>query len=232
MPKDPTANSNLPPPHRPPPPFLHTTEVQQRANVALIFIKPHAVSDLVKTFVSAEIKAAGLTMLHEGEMRGEDIESKGCIDKHYASIAKSAVETNPGDLDVTDEKKAEFQKTFGSTWDESIELGLIFNAKGAAEKLGSMEGDDLVPLEGKALDALWAKADKRVKLAPGLYVSNIGDDEPLYVINGFYMAMREKYVQGNGIYLYVVAFDPEEISWSKFRGEVSEGISGNRGGSI
>lgn len=83
-----------------------------------------------------------------------------------------------------------------------------------------MDGDDLVPLDGKELDALWAKAEKRVKLAPGLYVSNIGDDEPLYVINGFYMAMREKYVKGNGIYFYVVAFDLEVMSWANFRGEV------------
>ncbi|GMH61270.1 hypothetical protein TrRE_jg352 [Triparma retinervis] len=195
-------------------------DIQQRANIALIFIKPHAVSDKIKEFVSGEIKDAGLTMLHEGEMSAEDIESKGCIDKHYASIAKSAMDTNPGDLGVTDEKKAEFQKTFGSTWDESIELGLIFNAKGAAEKLGTMDGDDLVPLDGKGLDALWAKAEKRVKLAPGLYVSNIGEDEPLYVINGFYMAMREKYVQGSGIYFYVVGFDPEVMSWAQFRGEV------------
>lgn len=120
-------------------------DVQQRANIALVFIKPHAVSDLTKAFVSKELKEKGLTTLYEGEMSAEDIESKGCIDKHYASIAKSAMDTTPGDLEVTDEKKAEFMKTFGQSWDEGIELGLIFNAKGAAEKLGRWMGMTLFP---------------------------------------------------------------------------------------
>ena len=170
-----------------------------------------------------ELNAAGLTMLYEGDMSAEEIDEKGCIDRHYASIAKSATETDPSSLALGDDKKGEFKSKFGQTWEESLELGLVFNAKGAAEKLGTMDGEDLVPMPGKALDALWAKAgDARVKLAPGLYVSNIGEDEPLYVINGFYMAMREKYcvAGGNGIHFFVVAFDPEVTSWAKFRGEI------------
>ena len=33
----------------------------------------------------------------------------------------------------------------------------------------------------------------------------------MYVINGFYMAMRDKYVLGKGIFYYVVAFDSEKV---------------------
>ncbi|GMH97294.1 hypothetical protein TrVE_jg4033 [Triparma verrucosa] len=203
------------------PPEDLNDDVKERANIALIFIKPHCSGiEKVRKFVKAQIEAKGLTILAEAAMSAEDIESKGCIDKHYASIAKSAMETNPADLTPADDKKEDFKTAFGSTWEEAIELGLIFNAKGAAEKLGSMDGDNLVPLEGKELDKMWAAAEKKVKLAPGLYVGNIGEDEPLYVINGFYMAMREKYVTGDGIYYYVVGFDSEEISWAKFRGEI------------
>ncbi len=196
-------------------------EILDRSNIALIFIKPHAVKDEVKAFVSGEIVNRGLTVLCEGEMSAEDIESKGCIDKHYASIAKSAMETAPGDLDVTDEKKKEFMTKFGTEWDSALELGLIFNAKQAAEKLGSMEGDELVPMSGSELDKLWASnSSARVKLAPGLYVENVNEDEPMYVINGFYMAMREKYVTGNGIYYYVVGWDSKSFSWEHFRANI------------
>ena len=203
------------------PPDDLSDEVKERANIALIFIKPHCSgSEKVRDFVKAEIKQAGLTILGEGAMTGEEIDEKGCIDKHYASIAKSAMETNPADLNPADDKKEDFKAKFSSTWEEALELGMIHNAKSATEKLGSMDGDNLVPLSGKELDSLWGKAGDKVKLAPGLYVANIGNDEPLYVINGFYMAMREKYVAGDGIYFYVVGFDSTAISWAKFRGEI------------
>ncbi|GMH62774.1 hypothetical protein TL16_g03554 [Triparma laevis f. inornata] len=203
------------------PPEDLNDDLKDRSNIALIFIKPHCSGiEKVRNFVKSQIEAKGLTILAEKGMSAEDIEEMGCIDKHYASIAKSAMVTLPGDISPPDDKKEAFKAAFGSTWEEALELGLIHNAKGACEKLGSMDGDNLVPLDGGALDKKWAGAEKKVKLGPGLYVGNIGDDEPLYVINGFYMAMREKYVTGDGIYYYVVGFDSEQISWAKFRGEI------------
>ena len=142
------------------------------------------------------------------------------IDAHYAGIARGAMETAPSDIPITDEKKEEFQKTFGASWDECNEMGLICNAKGCCEKLGNMEGEDLVPLDGQGLDKLWQAAEKRVKLGPGMYVSNLNEEEPLYCINGFYAAMRDKYVKGVGLHYYAVGFDAEKIPWSKFRGNI------------
>jgi len=102
------------------------------------------------------------------------------------------------------------------------EMGLIQNAKGACEKLGTMEGEELIPLDGQGLDKVWQQAEKRVKLGPGMYVSNVSvnEDEPLYCINGFYAAMRDKYVKGVGIHYYCVGFNPENTPWSKFRGSI------------
>merc|ERR1719238_450107 len=43
----------------------------------------------------------------------------------------------------------------------------------------------------------------------------------IYVINGFYMAMREKYTTpGTSIYYYLVEWDPAKLSWEDFRGKV------------
>jgi len=54
-----------------------------------------------------------------------------------------------------------------------------------------------------------------------MYVSQIGsEDEPLYCINGFYAAMRDKYVKGVGIRYYAVGWGADNIPWSKFRGEL------------
>ena len=46
-------------------------------------------------------------------------------------------------------------------------------------------------------------------------------DEHIFVINGFYMAMREKYTKpGESIYYYLVEWEPSKLSWEGFRGKV------------
>jgi len=43
----------------------------------------------------------------------------------------------------------------------------------------------------------------------------------IFVINGFYMAMREKYTKpGESIHYYLVEWDPAKLSWEDFRGKV------------
>jgi len=46
-------------------------------------------------------------------------------------------------------------------------------------------------------------------------------DGHIFVINGFYMAMREKYTKnGESIYYYLVEWEPKKLSWEDFRGKV------------
>jgi len=47
------------------------------------------------------------------------------------------------------------------------------------------------------------------------------EEEHIYVINGFYMAMREKYTKpGESIYYYLLEWEPEKLSWADFREQV------------
>ena len=46
----------------------------------------------------------------------------------------------------------------------------------------------------------------------------------IFVINGFYMAMREKYTKPSAsIYYYLVEWDPAKLSWGDFREKVLGG---------
>jgi nucleoside diphosphate kinase len=46
------------------------------------------------------------------------------------------------------------------------------------------------------------------------------EDNHIFVINGFYMAMREKYTKpGESIHYYLVEWDPAKLSWEDFRGK-------------
>ena len=43
-------------------------------------------------------------------------------------------------------------------------------------------------------------------------------DSTIYVFNGFFMAMREKFVaKGVSIYYFVVQWDAAKLSWADFR---------------
>ncbi len=45
--------------------------------------------------------------------------------------------------------------------------------------------------------------------------------DSIFVINGFYMAMREKYTKpGAAIHYYLVEWDPKKLSWEDFRGKI------------
>jgi len=57
--------------------------------------------------------------------------------------------------------------------------------------------------------------------APRPAVKAAEPDDHIFVINGFYMAMREKYTKkGSSIYYYLVEWEPNKLSWEAFRGKV------------
>jgi len=63
----------------------------------------------------------------------------------------------------------------------------------------------------------------------------IGEMQPIYVINGFYMAMREKYTKADASISYMlVEWDSAKLSWADFRGKVLGGTdpTGAEAGSL
>merc|ERR1711912_108342 len=76
------------------------------------------------------------------------------------------------------------------------------------------------------MDTAWGKAKKAgklVKFGGGFYCGLVEVDgkDPLYIFNGFFMAMRSKFTKpGTQFYYYVVEWDPKELSWADFRGKV------------
>merc|ERR1712113_993330 len=75
-------------------------------------------------------------------------------------------------------------------------------------------------------DVEWVKAkkaNKLVKFGGGFYCGlvEVADKEPVYVFNGFFMAMRSKFTKANEeIYWYSVEWDSTALSWADFRGKV------------
>jgi len=202
-------------------------------NTALVFVKPHAVNEAVKSFVSGELKTVGVQIIAEGALTGPEIDAGGIIDNHYAAIAQNAMNVDPADLKVADDKKAAFQEAFECSWESVVQAGTVMNVAKALEVLAQ---------DGKGLAAVWDKGASKVKLASGCYVSKCtyamvnndeGDDEgvpceegedgaiTVFLVNGFYGAMRQSYIEESAsIYFYVVGFTSDKVTWAKFRNEI------------
>ena len=186
-------------------------------NTAFVFIKPHAsgVPGVRQVLVEA-LDASSIRIERSGETASEEIERGGLIDKHYATIAKYAIEIRPSKLpaSVIDNGLTAFASTFGRSWGDALQANVILNASEAMAKRG---------LTAQELLLEWNAADKKLKLGPGLYVGRLREKDALdiYVINGFYPANREKFTApGKSIHWYVVSWNEADLSWKDFRAKI------------
>jgi len=183
-------------------------------NSAFVFIKPHAVTDKVKALAKSGLQAKGITILSEGSLSGEVIDEKKLIDNHYYAIASKATILKPSELNVPADK---FEAQFGLSWQAALASGKVFNA---------MDGCKFLGIDSAGMDAAWGKAKdakKLVKFGGGFYCGlvEIPDKDPVYIFNGFFMAMRSKFTQpGTEIYYFHIEWDANSLPWAEFRGSV------------
>ena len=180
-------------------------------SAAFVFVKPHAVTDSVKTKVKSGLEKAGISVLEEGSIAGPKIDSDMLIDTHYGAIAAKAVKLKPSELKPSAKAQKDFEKAFGLTWSDALKQGLVYNAADACKQLGC---------DGAGLDAKWStltRGQNLIKFGGGFYCGKV---EGIYVMNGFYMAMR-----GNLRILLprsttTSSSGPSSLSWADFRGKV------------
>jgi nucleoside diphosphate kinase len=191
--------------------FDATSKVRGLRNSALLFVKPHAVTPGVVNMVKGYLVAKGIKILNEGVISSEEIDSKKLIDQHYYAIASKATILKPNELNVPSDK---FEKQFGLTWEAALAAGNVYNAMDACALLG---------ITADEMDKQWGvckKTNKLVKLGGGFYCGlvEMKDKPPMFVFNGFFMAMRSKFTApGGSIHYFTVEWDSSEISWKSFR---------------
>jgi len=150
------------------------------------------------------------------------LDKQKLIDLHYYSLASKATVFMPSVLDVVNTSKAAFEVQFGISWDAVLEDDRVYNAQEACQFLG---------LDAEGLDREWTecrKAKQCIKLGDGFYCGLVeprNGKPPIYVINGFYMAMRATYtVPGQSIYYYNVEWRSGYLSWADFKTQVSHNL--------
>jgi len=188
---------------------MATTEVVAPRNAAFVFVKPHAVNSAVIELVKLKLAEANVTILSEGSINAERIDSERLIDTHYYAIASKAVLKKPHELNVPADR---FKQKFGIEWQDALNQGIVFNAIDGAAKLG---------LNAQQLEQKWREGkenDLNIKFGGGFYCAKI---DGLFMFNGFFMSMRDKYVApGKSIHWFSVEWDSSALSWADFRGNL------------
>ena len=161
----------------------------------------------------------------EYDISSEIVEQGKFFDKHFKSLARYAVEIAGSDLSASafseigftrNSTATSFREQFGEGLDLVKKESRIYNAREALSALACTPGD---------LDEMWQEAQKdsskgKIKyFGNGLYCGNLfAKGKNVYVMNGFYMAMRAGYVQpGMLIHAYIIQWSPNIISWKEFR---------------
>ncbi len=180
-------------------------------NTALVFIKPHAVTEEAVPFIEEFLGKGKILLLDKSIVDAEEIEREEIVDRHYFAIAHTAIYRTPAEYAMTEDAREAFANAFEVTWDDAISAGRVLNAWEALEKLGGISGAEL--------NEKW-KQSPQVKLAPGLYAAYFRDHD-YFCINGFYPGQREVFTAEEAqVVLYEASFKPEDISWAAFRGEL------------
>lgn len=181
----------------------------EETHFAFVFIKPHAITEEMKSLVKQKMGEAGISLTAEGEIAAEAIDKKGLIDTHYGAIAAKAMKHKPERLIVQQRARELFESKFGLSWDSALRQKLVFNAKDACEKLG---------VDYTGMDARWSelkKGETLLKFGGGFYVGKVDE---IFVVNGFYMDMRSNFTKpGAAIYFYLAEWSSADISWADFR---------------
>jgi len=202
-------------------------------NTAFVFAKPHANTPAVLDVIKAKFGEKAINIVKEGDVTGEDIDSKGYIDQHYYAIAEKSTLASGKDLPVD---AAKFEGAFEEKWETVVAEGRAFNALEFSKNFAQFQ-------EAGALDTAWdaTSVDKktRVKLGGGFYCGQIEvEGVKNYTFNAFFMTMRGKFTvrdaehsnpepdsnpdpdpgpnpdqaPGTSIHYYVVEFDPKKLS--------------------
>eukprot|EP00439_Symbiodinium_sp_Y106_P061948 s500_g9.t1 len=129
------------------------------------------------------------------------------------------VARNLDSLGLGNDEAAKFEKGYGRAMFVARSLSDAMSAGEVCSAVTAMEILQVEPGEllQRCLDAGYEK------LRSGLYCAKLagGETGQLFVLNGFYARMREKFTKaGVVVHWHVVGFDSGKLPWTKFRSEV------------
>jgi len=194
--------------------------MQDKPNQAVVFTKPvhHLGLPLTPTQLDEQVRdfleENGFQIISSRQVTGSDLAERNIIKQHYLMYSKGSCIGSVDELAVSDEAKARFEFAFGKDWDAEVAAGCI---------VGNPELMELKGIDSAGLFSLWNarfSAGTAQKIQEGLLMAWV-DELDCYCINAFYPAMEKIFCNpATEMAYHVVEFDPEQVSWARFRKNV------------
>jgi len=179
-----------------------------KANTAFIIVKGKAATDAFVRLVHKRLRSSRIEVIRRGRLAGHVIDADDVLSSSYGRIHEAAYSTSPSSLLPTAAGLAAFAGEYGNSWSAAKAT-----AENAADALTSLS---ITPEE---LHAEWMKKIQHVKLSAS---ATVGMCKGTMVINGYYPALAESFVN-DGIYYLEVSFKPERLPYQNFSSQVIGG---------
>ena len=158
---------------------------------------------------------------------GKDIADKKLVDRQYLELLKYAEVVKPAKIKLSLQEKELFKAHFKVDWRMlcitredlvDVKVGQIMNSKEAMEYLG---------MDKYGLDGICRRAEAiTMKIRKGLYCTKIDKsctrnarlqskmEQPLFIINSFYSALRDKYTAPDAATTcFLLEWPVDRMSW-------------------
>lgn len=194
------------------------------SNAALVLLSPRFdtpdARELVRSTLLRKLgDGASARITADRSIPAGQINSLKLVDYQYGKAAKIAMEIDPSEL-RGEVDGAAFEKAFNEKWSDAISSNKVSNALRALTRLGC---------DPKHLGEIWLEAEDRtpksgvIRLGPDILCGLLSVGEAsLYVLNGFYPAVRGQYISpGAAVHAFVVEWDPtRSVDWGSFRDKI------------
>jgi nucleoside diphosphate kinase len=203
--------------------FAPRAATNKRLESAVLIIKPSAhsaaaVAKIIEILESHEVKVTSRGVLPSAEKERTKI-----VLAHLAPVQRWAEAASPSEIALPAVSASQFQKAFTTQWSEALEQGTIVTAAAALQALGLGTTD----ADAVALESMWNRS-KRVRLADGIHCARLDATStdtsalqdklraaPMFVINGFYFALRDRYLANTSLPMYLtIEWDGDVLSWA------------------
>ena len=202
-----------------------------------IILKPSVYSQAALTHIYTMLQTYDVKVSVKGVLPTSVVSRSKVIDSHFKDLQRWAEVVLPGDGGLTGTGRNDFRTAFDRDWDDCIAASLVFNAESAKKYLQLSTLDNVADY---ILNKMWQQTDagQRVRLQKGVFCARFDRSSikgvslskdvvqklslsPIYVINGFYAALKLQYQSNHSMPSYlVVEWDSNKTSWSDFMAKV------------
>ncbi len=190
----------------------------------LLVVKPVFNTAPVIEFIVSRLRSLRVKITYQGKLHGQQIAFRKLFDSHFASFISHAEVVLPGSIILLPSELEAFYEKFYIEWHDLVDSGQLCNYRQACEYLG-VDGAELGRMSSRSSIVHRLRSGLHVALLDATCTDSLPLQErlqsPVYVINGFYAALRESYSRKRALVtVFSLEWESAAMSWTDFADNV------------